>query len=222
MAQRFAADKKAPMDIRQHWQTVYEGRDVSTVSWFQPHLTSSLTEIAWAVAAQGLKPEGARILDVGGGASTLVDDLLELGYREITVLDVAQSALAVSQRRLGDRANSVQWICDDLLLCDRLPEKVHLWHDRAVFHFLCDPEMRARYVDLVRKTLAVGSHLIVFSFGPDGPQRCSGLPAMRYSREALASVFDEGFVMVRDQLETHRTPAGVDQQFLLAHFLRTE
>ncbi len=210
------------MDIRQHWNTVYDRQDATTVSWFQPHLALSLSEIQYAIAAQRLAPADAKIFDAGGGASTLVDDLLELGYKDICVLDVAQSALAVAQQRLGERAGSVRWICDELLSCAHLPRGIHLWHDRAVFHFLCEPDERARYVDLVRKTLAVGSHLIVFSFGPDGPQRCSGLPAMRYSSEALASVFDEGFVMVRDQLETHRTPAGVDQQFLLAHFLRTE
>ncbi len=208
------------MDTRQHWEAVYEGRDATTVSWFQPHLSSSLSEIDWAIAAQGLTPERARILDVGGGASTLVDDLLELGYRRISVLDVAQSALAVSQRRLGDRAHSVQWICDDLLQCEELPEEVNLWHDRAVFHFLTEPEMRARYVKLAQRTLVVGGHLIVFAFGPAGPQRCSGLPAIRSSSEALATEFGEGFVLVRHHLEMHRTPSGGEQQFLMAHLQR--
>ncbi len=210
------------MDIRQHWQTVYEGRDTSTVSWFQPHLTSSLTEIGWAIATQGLRPESARVLDVGGGASTLADDLLELRYQQISVLDVAQSALSVSQRRLGDRGQSVQWICDDLLHCDRLPEDVHLWHDRAVFHFLCDVEMRAAYLGAVRRTLTVGGHLILYTFGPQGPERCSGLPAMRYDSASLASVFGEEFVLLRDRLETHPTPAGAHQQFLMVHLRRTK
>ena len=210
------------MNIRQHWQTVYEGRDVSALSWFQPHLTSSLSEMDWAIAAQGLRLESARILDVGGGASTLADDLLELGYRQITVLDVAQSALAVSQRRLGDRAESVQWICDDLLHCDRLPEKVHLWHDRAVFHFLCDPEMHTAYLRAVRRTLIVGGHLILYTFGPQGPERCSGLPAMRYDSSSLASILGEEFVLLRDRLEMHPTPAGAYQQFLMAHLRRAK
>ncbi len=205
---------------QQHWQTIYQQRDSSAVSWFRPHLEFSLAAIQSAVAAQSLTPLTACILDVGAGCSTLVDDLLSNGFGHVAVLDIAEAALAIAQRRLGDRAHAVRWICADLLTTPALPHVVDVWHDRAVFHFLCDPAQRSAYLDLLRKTLAPGGHAILSTFGPEGPERCSGLPATRYSAAELAQTFGEDFLLLHSSVESHRTPAGGEQQFLLAHFER--
>ena len=206
------------MSRQEHWQAVYRDRDLSALSWFRPHLDSSLEEILDAVRAQNRTEESAQILDAGGGASTLVDDLLECGCRGVTVVDLAQSALDAAQLRLGARAAQVRWLCADLLAFPELPMRLHVWHDRAVFHFLCAAEERLRYLEAVRRTLAPGGHCILAIFGPQGPERCSGLPTMRYSSEELALAMGDGFILLRSRLEMHRTPAGAEQQFVLAHF----
>ena len=209
-----------PADRQQHWQTIYLHRDSATLSWFRPHLDSSLAAIHAAIAAQSLTPLTASILDVGAGCSTLVDDLLERGFRHLAVLDIAAAAIAIAQQRLGDRAGAVQWITADLLASPTLPQPLHVWHDRAVFHFLCDPAQRRAYLDLLRNTLALGGHCIVSTFGPEGPQRCSGLPALRYSAATLADTFGHEFHLLDHRIELHQTPSGSHQQFLLAHFQR--
>ncbi len=206
------------MNQQQHWQNIYRDRDSTSVSWFRPHLESSIEEIDAAVYAQSLTPETAKILDAGGGASHLVDDLLARGYRRIVVADIAQSALDIARCRLADRAEGVEWICADLTADTSLPTGMHVWHDRAVFHFLTTLETRAQYIDAVRRTLVDGGHLIVSTFGPEGPQRCSDLPTMRYDSSSLAAAVGDGFVLLRDRIEMHRTPAGIEQQFLLACF----
>ena len=210
------------MDRRQHWQTIYQDRDSKAVSWFRPHLESSLAEIGAATREMALLPESARILDAGGGASTLVDDLIGIGYRRVTVVDLAPAALEIAQRRLGPHAATVQWICGDLLTDFAIPSPVDIWHDRAVFHFLCTPEQRAQYRKTIWRALVPGGHLIVATFGPQGPERCSGLPTMRFSSDELAETMGNGFTIQQHQLEIHATPSGADQQFLLAHFRRND
>jgi SAM-dependent methyltransferase len=191
-----------------HWERVYERKLPTEVSWYQPVPERSLE----LVRATGL-PLTAPILDVGGGASTLVDHLLEEGFSDLSVLDIAASALARARDRLGERAARVAWIKADVTRF--APARAYaLWHDRAVFHFLTEPEDRVRYLDVLRRALAPRGHLVLATFGPEGPTRCSGLPVQRYALEELSELLAPNFRLQRHLLETHRTPMGTQQQFL--------
>jgi len=197
------------MSIEEHWDGVYRTRQPDEVSWFRTHLDTSLNLIErTGVAAD------APIVDVGGGASTLVDDLLAAGYRNITVVDVSATALEFARNRVGDRTSGVMWVAADATRVDLPAAHFRVWHDRAVFHFLTDSEDRRRYVEQVRHAVAPGGHVIVATFGPQGPQRCSGLPTARYDADALHAEFGDEFELVERRLELHRTPAGIDQQFV--------
>jgi ubiquinone/menaquinone biosynthesis C-methylase UbiE len=154
----------------------------------------------------------SRIVDIGGGASRLVDRLLDDGYAHVTVVDVSAAALDAAQARLRDRAGSVTWCVADARQV-RLPEEVDVWHDRAVFHFLTEEADRAGYLDSVRRTLRVGGHVVIATFGPAGPERCSGLPVERYDANKLSRVFGQEFVLVRQLVKQHVTPAGTSQEF---------
>lgn len=203
-------------DRHQHWETVYQDKAVDAVSWFQPHATSSLHLIKEAAP-----DHRSAIIDVGGGASVLVDGLLDAGYSRLTVLDLAQSALAASQSRLGARAQSVNWIAADITTAD-LPEATYdVWHDRAVFHFLTDVADRERYVKQVLHAVKPGGHVIVAAFGPDGPLQCSGLDVVRYAPDALHAEFGAPFRLLRHQTEIHQTPAGKEQEFVYCYCVRT-
>lgn len=196
------------MDRTEHWEHVYRTKAVDSVSWYQPEATLSLALITtWAPSRD------ARILDVGAGASRLVDGLLERGYRHVTVLDISAAALEVSRARVGDAAKTVTWQDADVLAAS-LPESAQdVWHDRAVFHFLTDAADRAQYVEQVRKTVRSGGHVIVATFAADGPMRCSGLDTCRYSAEALAAEFGKAFELVDAHREEHTTPGGGVQAF---------
>jgi len=202
------------VDRRQHWEKVYGNREADQVSWFQLHAASSLRLI------EGCADKDAYIIDVGGGASVLVDNLLDAGYRNLTVLDLAESALAASRARLGARAQSVQWIAADITRADLPAARYDVWHDRAVFHFLTDPADRARYVAQVLKSVKSGGHVIVAAFGPGGPLQCSGLDVMRYAPDALHAEFGAPFRLLGHQTETHRTPAGQEQEFVYCYCVR--
>jgi trans-aconitate methyltransferase len=194
------------MSRRADWTAVYGRTPVTEVSWYQPEPTPSLE----LIAAAGLDPTDP-VIDVGGGASTLVDHLLDDGHRDVTVLDVAGEALATARDRLGDRAKDVHWIETDLL--DWQPtRRYRLCHDRAVFHFLTDPADRDRYLSLLSTALAPGGYLIVATFAADGPTTCSGLPTARYSPHELAAQFP-GLNVVRETGEEHHTPTGRIQPF---------
>jgi ubiquinone/menaquinone biosynthesis C-methylase UbiE len=192
----------------EHWQSVYQQKAAESVSWFQAQATVS-HEFVRAVAP-GLD---ARILDVGGGASTLVDSLVDDGYGAIAVLDIAPAALTVAQTRLGARASAVSWLAADVLAVPLQDASVDVWHDRAVFHFLVTPESQAAYVAQVRRVLRPGGHAIVATFAEDGPVRCSGLKVARYSADELHGVFGSGFRLLSSQRDAHVTPAGVVQPF---------
>ena len=197
------------MSTQDHWQHVYEQKRPDEVSWYQPHLARSLAFIR----AAGLAP-GARIVDVGGGASTLVDDLLAEGYRNLAVVDLADAALAAARARLGDRAGQVDWIVGDVTK-PLLPEaSVDFWHDRAVFHFLTEVDARAAYLAQVARTVKPGGHVLVATFGLDGPQTCSGLPVARYDAPGIHAVFGEAFEKVGEAAEQHATPWGSVQSFV--------
>lgn len=202
-------------DRQQHWESVYRSRAADQVGWFQPHALSSLRLIEESAGT------GASIIDVGGGASVLVDDLLDAGYRNLTVLDLAEPALAASRARLGARAASVHWIAADITRAELPTAQYDVWHDRAVFHFLTDPADRARYVGQVLKSVKPGGHVIVATFGPGGPLQCSGLDVVRYAPAALHAEFGAPFRLLRHETEIHLTPAGHQQEFVYCACVRT-
>jgi len=182
------------------------------VSWYRPHLDRSLSFLEAANVGST-----ARVIDVGGGASTLVDDLLDRGYTDVTVLDLSETALGAARARLGERASKVQWICADVLEAQLPAAAYDFWHDRAVFHFLRDPLARERYVAAVRKSLKPGGHVVVATFGPHGPEKCSGLEVMRFTPEALHAEFGGAFARIADATELHTTPWGTEQEFVYCY-----
>jgi SAM-dependent methyltransferase len=197
----------------QHWEKIYGTKASDRVSWFRPHLETSLKLIERATGGD----PAARIMDAGGGASTLVDDLIERGYRGVTVLDISQAALDVARRRLGDAAACVAWLRGDVAYCDLPAHTYDVWHDRAVFHFLTSAEDRRAYVRNVASAVQPGGHVIVGAFGPDGPTKCSGLDVMRYDADSLHDEFGAGFRLVESSKEIHDTPFGTQQQFVYCY-----
>ena len=199
-------------DAGSHWENIYRTKSPDSVSWFRPHLERSLSLIEQAVPHRN-----AKIIDVGAGESTLVDDLVAHGYSNVTVLDISEKALAVTRDRLGQSAKSVQWICADVTR-DPLPAHFYdLWHDRAVFHFLTTDEERRSYVHAVEHAVKPGGHVIVSTFGPEGPTKCSGLPVVRYDAEDLHDEFGHHFKLIESSEELHTTPSGTVQQFLYCY-----
>jgi SAM-dependent methyltransferase len=200
------------METAQHWDAIYAAKGPDHVSWYRPHLDRSLAFLETARIGKG-----AAVIDVGGGASTFVDDILDRGYSDVTVLDLSRAALEAARWRLGERASRVHWICADVTET-RLPEKRYdFWHDRAVFHFLRDPGARSRYVEAVRWSLKPGAHIVVATFGPHGPERCSGLEVLRFSPEALHAEFGEEFAKLASAVELHKTPWGTEQEFVYCY-----
>lgn len=197
-----------------HWERVHRGKAPGERSWFQPRPEASLG----LMESAGIGPE-ARVVDVGGGTSRLVDELLERGYRHLTVLDISGAALAEARERLGERAENVRFVESDVTEAD-LEGPFDLWHDRAVFHFLTDADDRRRYVELLRRTLAPGGHAIVATFAEDGPEKCSGLPVVRYTPEALSAELGIDLELARARREMHVTPSGKEQSFVYCHFRR--
>lgn len=197
------------IDPQSHWETVYLTKTPEQTSWFRPHLETSLDLIQRAATDRS-----ASILDVGGGESTLVDDLLSVRYRNITVLDIAHTALEHDRTRLGPAAQAVQWIVGDVTHISLPRHSFDIWHDRAVFHFLTHPAQRAAYVRQVASALKPGGRMIIATFGLEGPQKCSGLDVVRYDAPSLLNEFGAQFRLVESLLETHQTPFGIAQQFL--------
>jgi ubiquinone/menaquinone biosynthesis C-methylase UbiE len=163
------------------------------------------------------KDRAAKIIDVGGGESTLVDDLLAVGYRDITVLDLSDIALRVAKERLGARGASVRWLHGDVTTYPLVKQTFDIWHDRAVFHFLTEEADRVAYVRQVEHAVKVGGHVIVATFGPKGPLKCSGLDVMRYDPDALHGEFGHTFKLVDHLTEDHKTPGGTVQQFIYCY-----
>lgn len=158
----------------------------------------------------------SRVIDIGGGASTLVDDLLERGLRDVSVLDVSEKALSLAQERLGERANTVKWYAADVLDIALPPGGFDFWHDRAVLHFLADETDLTRYARAAANAVDVGGYALIAGFAPDGPERCSGLPVARRSPQDIAAIFAAGFALVQTRTELHRTPGGAKQSFVYA------
>jgi len=200
----------------QHWEKVYQTKPVDTVSWYRPRLGVSLDLLLGA----GLSPQ-SRLIDVGGGASTLVDDLLSMGLGQISVIDISAAALGVVRRRLAGRADDVEWIIGDILSTE-LPEAgFDFWHDRAVLHFLTDPQDAETYARQAARAVKPGGFAVIAGFSPQGPERCSGLPVARRSAQDIGRVLSPAFRLQAERSERHVTPAGATQEFAYA-LLRRE
>lgn len=200
------------MDRKQHWEQVYTTKASNAVSWFQEHADQSVR----LIHGTGVSKDAA-IIDVGGGASTLVDDLLAESYSNLTVLDLSAKALEVAKQRLGNRSNSVNWLEGDVTQLALPANHYDIWHDRAVFHFLTDPADRQAYVQQVMRSVRPGGHVIVATFAEDGPEKCSGLPAMRYRPDSLHAEFGDAFQLLQHERETHQTPFGTEQKFVYCY-----
>lgn len=203
-------------DRQAHWQKVYRSKGEAEVSWFQDRPAISLAFIA---AAQ-VRPDAA-IIDIGGGASRLVDALLESNYSNLTVLDLSEAALAVSRKRIGPRAASVKWIAADVTTWQP-SDQYDLWHDRAAFHFLTEENDREAYVSRLTTALRSGGQAIIGTFALDGPGRCSGLPVTRYDPSSLAIALGPRFRLLASRTEEHRTPWDASQVFQFSRFVRTD
>jgi SAM-dependent methyltransferase len=201
-------------DRKGHWETVYSTKAETGVSWYQVEPRLSL-ELIGAVAPA----EGGRIIDIGGGASVLVDRLLELPFEEIAVLDISEVALGMAKARLGKHAKRVRWVAANVTEAPELGT-FDVWHDRAVFHFLTDSADRRSYANLARRTVPQGGHLIIATFAEDGPKRCSNLDVCRYNARSLTSELGESFLLLREASETHTTPLGSLQAFFYGVFRR--
>lgn len=197
---------------KEHWDAVYSRRSVTDVSWYEARPDQSLA----LIHASTLEPNDP-IIDVGGGASFLSEALLDQGYLDLTIVDISAEALEKLRSRLGSRANAVTLIEQDITAL-RPARQYALWHDRAVFHFLVDAEQRDRYRDALRHALQLNGNLVIATFGPDGPERCSGLPVRRYDVASLSAELGKDFKLVESSLVAHQTPSGASQQFLYCRF----
>ena len=200
------------MDTRSHWEKIYATKAPDQLSWYRPHLETSM-----ALIERSVSDPCASIIDVGGGESTLVDDLLARGFRNVTVLDVSQVAIEGTKKRLGHDAVRVHWLAADVTLVDLEPKAYDVWHDRAVFHFLKDPQQRMAYIRQVVRSVVSGGHVIVSTFGPEGPTKCSGLDVVRYDAESVHNEFGMRFRLIDSSKELHETPFGMTQQFLYCY-----
>jgi len=204
------------MNPQNHWEQVYRNKAADAVSWFRPHLERSLALIEKAAGSRAMS-----VIDVGGGESTLVDDLLRAGYRDISVLDISQLAIDATRRRLGPAGAAVTWLAGDVTQVVLPAARYDVWHDRAVFHFLTDDEQRRAYVRLVMHAVKPGGHVVVATFGPEGPTQCSGLDVVRYNADGLHNEFGDAFSLVESATELHQTPFGTTQQFLYCYCIKS-
>lgn len=197
------------MSNKDHWENVYATKTADSVSWFQEHAQTSLE----LIRASGINTNAAMI-DVGGGASTLVDDLLLAKFTQLSVLDLSSAALEKAKIRLVDNAAKVTWLSSDITQTRFAENSYSLWHDRAVFHFLTDPEARAAYKNNLLHALQHKGFLVIATFAEDGPTKCSNLPVMRYSAEELYAEFNSDFLLLETRKETHKTPFDTTQSFV--------
>lgn len=202
-------------DPKLHWENIYKIKSSSDVSWYQPHLEKSLE----LILELGI-PKDSGIIDVGGGASTLPDDLLSEGFSNITVLDISGEALEVSKKRLANKAHAIQWLEADITTAKLKSNHYSLWHDRAVFHFLTSQEDRQKYVNTLRNAVKSQGHVLIATFGLNGPLKCSGLEIVRYSAEGLQKELGQEFQLEKQLTETHSTPFNTTQEFLYCLFKR--
>ena len=200
------------MGNQAHWDEVYRTKEHDAVSWYAPRLSTSFSLIQRVTSGN----KSASIIDIGAGQATLVDELLADGFSDLNALDISGEAIAKSKHRLGPAHERVGWYCGDITTASLPAHRFDVWHDRAVFHFLTLAQHRSRYVAQTCDAVRPGGHLVLATFGPDGPLQCSGLPVVRYDSTQLASVFKDAFELTDSALENHTTPAGKTQQFLYA------
>jgi 2-polyprenyl-3-methyl-5-hydroxy-6-metoxy-1,4-benzoquinol methylase len=196
------------MDAQAHWEKVYTVKAPNAVSWYCPHLDTSLSLIG------RVSSRSSAIIDVGGGESTLVDDLMSQGYGNVTVLDISQRAVETNKQRLGSASERVHWLVADITKAELPRSAYDVWHDRAVFHFLTESTEREAYVRQAAHAVKLGGYVIVSTFGPEGPTKCSGLDVVRYDAESLHREFGVHFRLLESTKELHQTPFGTIQQFL--------
>lgn len=202
-------------DARDHWDKVYTAKTATAVSWYQPRSLHSLELIG------GASPDhAASVIDVGGGASKLVDDLMAEGFADLSVLDISETALTLSKSRLSKKAENIEWIVADITKW-KPARHWGVWHDRAVFHFLTKPEQQDAYIAALSAATTQGSTAIIATFAPDGPEKCSGLPVQRYNPESLATRIGSQFTLVARSYEVHKTPRQSEQRFVYAVLKRT-
>ena len=195
------------MAMADHWEQVYSTRNTNEVSWFQSHANRSLKLIQDCISPT------AAVIDVGGGASTLVDDLMASGFRDLSVLDISSTALNLAKQRLGNNASSVIWYESSVTSAELPNEAYDVWHDRAVFHFLVSSLDRQRYIQKMHHSLRNDGWVVIATFADDGPEKCSGLPVMRYTASSLVETLGDGFKLVKHEKEQHHTPSGSIQSF---------
>ncbi len=200
------------MEKKTHWEQIYHTKSATQVSWYQLHPHLSLQYIQNTSI-----DKSGHIIDVGGGASTFVDHLLEDGFQHLTVLDISAEALRITQQRLGQRAGLVTWLEADITQATLPHHEYDIWHDRAVFHFLRDPRDRERYINAVMEALKPGGHIILATFASDGPERCSGLEVARYDPQSLHNEFGTDFELLDSTWEEHQTPFGTKQKFIYCY-----
>jgi SAM-dependent methyltransferase len=205
-----------PIDRQAHWDNVYLTRSETDVSWFEQTPNVSLD----LIASTGVPPDAA-VIDIGGGASRLIDALLDRSFQDVTVLDLSAPALAATKARLGPRASKVHWLVADVTKWQP-PQAYEVWHDRAVFHFLTSAEDRAIYAERVSRAVRPNGHVIIGTFAPDGPERCSGLPVMRHDSTSLGDMLGGAFKLTECHRQNHRTPTGAIQHFQFSRFQRVE
>jgi len=197
-----------------HWENVYQTKGERDVSWFQESPAISLD----LIRATGVKAGGS-IIDIGGGASRLVDALLDAGFEAVTILDLSEKALATSKTRLGERSAKVKWVAADVTVWQ--PSEIYdVWHDRAAFHFLTNPNDRVAYAQRALRAVRPGGHVIIGTFAPDGPERCSGLPVARHDAASLSETLGPSFELVESRNHGHQTPTGTIQKFQFSRFRR--
>lgn len=203
-----------PTDRKQHWEKIYRCKQTNEVSWFQPKPEVSLSLISrFAIS------KTAKIIDVGGGDSLLVDYLLDLGFKDITVLDISETALEKAKKRLGSKSNQVKWLVSDIAQF-KPTETYELWHDRAAFHFLTAEKDINNYVDMIRKCIRPGCLLILGTFSEEGPEKCCGLNIQQYSETSMTNKLKMFFGKNECQKVNHMTPTGGLQNFLFCSFTK--
>jgi len=199
-------------DRKKHWETIYQTKELKDVSWFQPTPETSLIFLK-----QFNIPTTAKIIDIGGGDSFLVDNLLDLGYQDITVLDISATALDKAKQRLGDRADKIKWIVADAATF-RPTEKYDFWHDRAAFHFLTQEQEIENYLDTVQKSIQQTGVLVIGTFSEQGPKKCSGIEIKQYSETTMTDRLTRFFEKIKCITVDHKTPLDTIQNFIFCSF----
>jgi len=200
-------------NLKLHWEKIYDEKNEDEVSWFQKETNESIKMI------QSTEIENPKIIDVGGGRSKLLKNLIGIGYNRLTYLDISESALEKSKKILGEQSNKARWINEDILNF-KTDERFDIWHDRAVFHFLKEENHIKKYIDIVEKNISDGGHLIIGTFSENGPLKCSGLDVSRYSKKIIEKLFIKTFKLIDAFHFDHITPFNTTQNFLFSHFIK--